>query len=626
MKDITSIILDRLYSRAEARMFQDGWSQNDISVFLNDPVIRLIYGACAEEIGKVHEEVNLVGQELIKKTIAQFLPEEFHIPVPAHAIFYASPLEKVTECTIGPDYQFTLLAPDRDSDELMFTPAGNISLSQASISYMVFRKDLFQIRDGKKALICSSSSAHSANQDDLFWIGITDLDKILPREELSIFFNYPQTGNELFSFLNAFKFCTCSDGTNSYKITSGLPGSDTLLRENFLTRPDFMVFKLFQDARNFYMKHFITLNNLQKKKPGQPAFPKEISNAFESKDLEKIKGDIYWLKFKFSTLLKESWMMQMFCSLNCFPALNLKIEQEQLDVENMPINVFPITCNDYILTVKGISGKMRSLPDIIEYDLLNADSKETVGREGQAIFKKGGLRRFDPIKLKSMLNHLSNVLKEETVLLTKDGTKEDLEKLNRLGRAVTEFENCIQTDKSSQSKFSASVVLKPHKDHIRIFIQYWSTVGEAANQIAPVKGDDNIRQCEIFYGPDLKADQIKLITPVTGGKKQSTDEEHMDIMRKLLLTRGRIVTAEDIKVFCYEYFSPRKIFVEVEKNYIQSLSPGQGIIKVVDIHVRIPERGGLNANEIVTMKEQLLQKLEQNSANNIPFRVEISIG
>jgi hypothetical protein len=622
MKTTTHNILDHMFSKAEEKMYQDGWSQDEITVFKNDPVIRLFYGACAEEIGKVQEEIYHVEQRLINKTIQYLLPEAFHAPSPAHAVFQARTLDKLPECTISPEYQFSVGREEKSRTRFMFTPAGNYPIYQSEVEYLFFRNRLYQNEDGQMTRLLTGNSSLTT-QDDFFWIGIKDLDQILPKDKISLFFTMPLAGSELYSFLSALKFCKCTSGDKPVNTKIGLTGIDTDIRYRILKQPDYLINKIFQDARNWYQNHFLTLSNLTRANQGEPPLPAEISRMFTSNEIEKIKGDIYWIKFAFSNLLKETWIENLFCSMNCFPAVNLKIEQEQFDIESMPINIFPISCEDFILTIKNISGKQRSKQEETSYHYLDAQSKETVGLEGQAIFKKGSLRHLDPAKLKAMLNHLSTLLKEETILLTKDGTKEDITKLNRLNRALSEFENSIDTGVSNKSKISGSVILKPFRDQSKVFIRFWSTTGEAANQIKPLPPEEKQKQCEIIFGPDLKSEKVKLITMSTGGKNQPTEEEHLDTLRKLILTRGRIVTIEDIRAFCFEHFSGKKITVEVTKSFVQSQNPGQGITRVVDVKITLLEKGKLNTDEILQLKSELLQKLEQNSANVMPFRIEI---
>jgi hypothetical protein len=255
--------------------------------------------------------------------------------------------------------------------------------------------------------------------------------------------------------------------------------------------------------------------------------------------------------------------------------------------------------------------------------MMDANTRDTVGKEGEAIFRQDVTDRLDPEKLKSMLNLLSNLLKEETILLTKDGTKEDLEKLYRLNRAINDFEKSIIVEKKKYKRFSGNIILRPYRDHSRIFIRFWTTAADDPNEIKPAAGADSGKQSRIEFLPEIKADSLKLMTTVTGGKKPPTDEEHKDILRKLLLTRGRVLTVADIKAFCHEHFSPLKIQVEVKKSYVQSTRRAQGIMKVTDVDIHILDKTTFSPGELLLLREELLEKLEQCSAQVIPFRVEV---
>jgi hypothetical protein len=623
MKPLTNDILDRMFERAEEIMSREGWNQHDMTVFKSDPIVHLLYGACAEEIGKVHEEIFHVGSRLIRKTIEHFLPDEFRIPSPAHGIFYGRSQDRLPEGTIGTESQIVLLKNEFPPKNFIFTPAGNFTIHKAEVEYLLFRNRLFHTEGNEKKKILEGSQLNSL-QDNVLWIGIKDLKALLPKDKLILFFALSQPGKDQFGLLNAIKFCKCSDGSNPIRSFNGLSQEGTDIREKMLDHPDYIVYKLFQDVKDWYQKHFITLYDLSNPADGALQFPEEFVKLFPAAELSKIQGDIYWLKLTFSNLLQENWVNQLFCSINCFPAVNLKVEKELFDVESMPINIFPISSNDSFIAIQSIVGKVRNLPGETSYRILDANIRETVGREGEVIFRTGNLSRVEPGKLKAMLNLMINLLKEETILLTKDGSKEDLEKLYRLNRALLDFEKSVVLDKKNDGKFTGNLILRPYKDHSRINIRFWTTAGEEANDIRPFTGNDAVKQCKIEFCPDLRSESLRLITITGGGQGQPTEEEHINTVRKLLLTRNRIITIADIKTFCYEHFSPHNIKVDVKKNYLQSQKPSQGVLKVMDIEIHVLEKGVYNQTELLFLKEELLEKLEQHSANTIPFRVNIN--
>jgi hypothetical protein len=623
MKPLTKNILDRMFERAEEIMSREGWNQHDMTIFKTDPIIHLLYGACAEEIGKVHEEIFHTGGRLIHKTIEHFLPDEFRIPSPAHGIFYGRCQNKLVKGNIGTTSQIAVLKQEFPPKSFIFTPAGEFTLYKAEVEYFLFRNHLYQAEGKEKKKIIEGSQLNSL-QDNVLWVGIKDLPAALPMDKLNLFFSLPQAGKDQFGLLNAIKYCKCSDGTDTIKSYNGLPVEDTDIREKMLESPDYIIYKLLQNVKDWYQKHFITLYDLRAPGENDSSFPEEFAKIFPASQLNKIQGDIFWVKLTFSNLLEESWINQLFCSINCFPALNLKVESEIFDVDSMPINIFPISSNDSFISIQSIKGKVRNLPEETNYRLLDANVRETVGREGEVLFRAGNLSRFEPGKLKAMLNLMINLLKEETILLTKDGTKEDLEKLYRLNRALLDFEKSVVLDKNNKGKFTGNLILRPYKDHSRVYIRFWTTAGEDANEIQPFTGNDAVKQCKIEFCPDLRSESLRLITVSGGGRGQPTEEEHINTVRKLLLTRNRIITVADIKAFCYEHFSPHKIRVDVKKGYLQSQKPSQGVLKVMDIDIQLLEKGVYNTTELLFLKEELLQKLEQNSSNTIPFRVDIN--
>ena len=170
MKTLTTSLLDKMLAHADLLMANEQWTTEAINGFKSDPMIRMLYGACAEEIGNVHEELFHVKERLIKDTIEKLLPEEFHIPTPAHAIVTALPIEKVKEGKIGIDSQIIIKKQENEEKDFVFTPAGYFSLSQAEVQYMVFRDSMYVIEKESKQKVLSGDPACKF-QDDVLWIG-----------------------------------------------------------------------------------------------------------------------------------------------------------------------------------------------------------------------------------------------------------------------------------------------------------------------------------------------------------------------------------------------------------------------------------------------------------------------
>jgi len=620
MKTITNDLLESMFSTAQEKMIEEGWKEQEINTFLNDPVIKLFYGSCAEELGKLNEEVSMVENRLIQRTVEHLIPEVFQMPSPAHAILHIQPVNKLVSCQVRVEHQYNIFKELRGK-EYTFTPAGNFTSYKAEVSHLIFRDRFFTLKDGSWLQIMSAANSEIA-QDDVLWVGIKDLNRCLPIGKLNLFFSLKSSIQDEQEFLNTLKYCKCitADG-KPVQIISGISSEDLSHFEYSVKQPDFMIYRLFQNTREWYRKNYLTLVNIPENISQNGSFPQEFSNKFPKNELDKIKDDIYWLKFSFSNLLNTNWIQKLYCSINCFPIVNLRLEQRLFDVEEMPVNIYPISSDDFIMAIRNIGGKVKQKEEELNYNLLNPELKSSLSKEGDAIFKRGSLGRITAQKLKIMLNQLLAALREEIVLLTRDGTKEDIQRLNRLHQAAVDFENRLEIEKEKTGKYIGSVILKAFKDQSKVYIRYWTTAAENANMIKPLELDEGQKQSSIGHAPDVSSESLRLITPSAGGKKQPSDEEYIDTLRKLLLTRTRIVTAEDIKAFCYEYFHPNKVTVEVGKSVRQSERPGHGLVRTIEIKIRFANRQSFSQEDMRFYKEELTQVLEQHSANVMPFHI-----
>jgi hypothetical protein len=99
-------------------------------------------------------------------------------------------------------------------------------------------------------------------------------------------------------------------------------------------------------------------------------------------------------------------------------------------------------------------------------------------------------------------------------------------------------------------------------------------------------------------------------------------EDRINSYRKALLSKGRVVSAEDIKAFCFEHFGKNLEKVEVTKGIASGTTAGTGFIRTIDIHLHLSKKGiQLSEEELKFLKEDLKIKLEEASINILPYRI-----
>jgi hypothetical protein len=101
-------------------------------------------------------------------------------------------------------------------------------------------------------------------------------------------------------------------------------------------------------------------------------------------------------------------------------------------------------------------------------------------------------------------------------------------------------------------------------------------------------------------------------------------EDRLNAYRRTLLSRGRVVTPEDVKVLCYEHFGKNVDKVEIRKGLTTGDSVTEGFIRSVDVFITLSKRmTPYPEDELRFMIDDLHIRLREQSSNNIPFRIFI---
>jgi len=101
-------------------------------------------------------------------------------------------------------------------------------------------------------------------------------------------------------------------------------------------------------------------------------------------------------------------------------------------------------------------------------------------------------------------------------------------------------------------------------------------------------------------------------------------DERLNVYRKALLSKGRVVTKEDVKALCYEHFGKMLEDVDVKKGIKKDDAITSGYQRTMDVFIKLSKRESrLSDDEMSFLIEDLKIKLEEQSANLIPYRVII---
>jgi hypothetical protein len=230
------------------------------------------------------------------------------------------------------------------------------------------------------------------------------------------------------------------------------------------------------------------------------------------------------------------------------------------------------------------------------------------------MIRQGGIARFDTRDAKETINHLIDLIRDERASFALLGTDMIASELKQLDQIISRLKQRL--DASNVREDSNSYVLLNCKtDFERAILSFWSTSGEIANNI---RSDSRLT---LYKGSDIDSNSVILITSTFGGREKLSKEDKMNKMRRALLSKGRIVTLEDIKVLCFEHFGNDLSRVEIKKGVQLDHSQVKGIARSLDIYLTLNKQNTFTNDDLNQKTDSLKVRLRQESINLLPFRV-----
>jgi hypothetical protein len=150
---------------------------------------------------------------------------------------------------------------------------------------------------------------------------------------------------------------------------------------------------------------------------------------------------------------------------------------------------------------------------------------------------------------------------------------------------------------------------------VRIRVEYWTSRGKEANGILP----KTALKCTSKEAASLEKEQSFLLTTTTGGRDPLNRTEQLNALKSSILSRGRIVTREDVKTFCLDFLREKVAEVNVKDGVGHDPRFNFGMTRMLD--VLITPASASRKDDWEAICYQLQQLLGQKSSSNIPIRV-----
>ncbi len=617
MKKLTKEqIKDRLISRTA-----EIWGVDELELEHSfDPIIALLYDALSHELIRISDSIKSSRTRITERLVDLLTPEVSTLAKPTHSIMHCAPIE--TREIVNEYNQFIYrkkrtgidVNADKSINEFYFSPTGKFDVLNCDIKYIVNQKKVNTIENLRMLDVFTAEQHYTAAPPyNTFWIGLKVHEELDSLENLMLYFNTTSiTKKELFlsNLINA----KWELNSEQLEITSGYNSQIENIEnyENFINESVQTKLKFYQNTINsYYKKYFITIKDKRSIQKIKKNFPEEFSSFLYPKDLTFFNEKLVWIKVSMSPIVNPELISSMYCYTNSFPVINKKL-LHKVQRSQKHLNIVPLDIeSDFFLDLQQIDTSNGN-----EYLMQN--SKPKLEKNLKAYLRYGGVSRFDERDASELLHFLLDVLKEDSVAYNTIGGDFINTNISDLQQIISRVEQKIEHNNFVKSKAPYLIIEndKSKYNSLEIFyVSYWTTTGNRANKIHPFV------KLQQFKGTSFKTESIMFITGTIGGEDEPKASDKIYAYRENVLSRGRVVTQQDIVNHCFNHYKSSISKVVIKKGVQVQKNSAVGYTPTTDIYITKNINTDYKEEDWLYLKESLENSLHTHSANVLPFRI-----
>ncbi len=593
-----------------------GVQQAELSGF--DPVVNMLFGSCSKEFEKIYNEQDASQARVLERLSKLLLPEVNVGSIPAHGIVHGRPNEPVSILSKNSQLFYRKSRPASESSykenyfDIHFAPLSDVLIVDGRIKYSVSPHGLYEHKD---VYIKEKLFGYENNISNKLtcYLGIELNSAIENLDKLSIYFDW-SSNSEKERLYDSLPFVRSSiDGREIPASTGFKMGNLNLKSEFVLNESNDLLNNIEHTVASFYKNRFITIdiknkkggiNSIEKKK-----YPLHFPDLFGPKNLDKLQSDLLWIEFKFPSYISDEVLDELVCTINSFPVCNKKLNELTFRIQSN-FNIVPLsTHEDYLYNVQSVKSFNGE-----RYNSIKVSDTNKI-ENGEYVVRKGGVERFDQRNAKDLLNYLIDLLRDESASFALFGQEAISTNLFELNQQLAALEQKVKKGKGGEA--ANYLMIKPKSTKDNIFVEYWTTAGEKANNIRI--GSKLLTSSAI----DIRTDELILLSNTLGGRDPLNQSEVLNNFKSALITRDRIVTTADIKVFCTKEFQGQVKHISFEKKFEVSDKANAGFVKYLEVEIEPANYEKYKPEEWESIAAILQSKLETKSSFILPLKVRI---
>ncbi len=585
-----------------------------------DPLVGLMLSVNADEFERISNDIHQSNTRVLQQMVQLLAPDALTGPLPAHALLNTVSTDE--SAILSLEEQFFI--PQRQVaateggivekwKDYFFTPTAACHINKCSVRYMATGNRLFTISNS-----LSKEAKAVATQSNLgaatLWLGIDNPGTSLHNSQFC-FQLFNETAQALFyNHLPNTRWYT--DGqpllvqpgyNNEVANSSKLNIEELLRRQNSLTH------KVLQQVNAVYRHQFITVqDSIGATTNAQPDLPKEVATSFSSTVVQEIvQSGVRWVKVVFPENIAANLLEQVVCTMNTLPIVNRQLHETTHRLQDL-VNIIPLLTDELFFDLLEVSDSDGRLLNVRE---LGKDPKNGLS----VMLRNGGVGRFDERDAAAILEHLIQLLRDESAAFAMLGKDFISGEIKLLQQTVNKLEQQLQSLNPANERVSYLIVRGNEKMVTRnLLVSYWSVAGSMVNDM---KAGSHLMP---YKTATANHNRTQLLTPTTGGRSRLGPAESIIAYKSAVLSRERIISTEDIRLFCTLQLGDVVENVTVSKGVLIAANNSQGYKKTLDIHIQLQPKAAedmASRGELDYWKNLLARQLTERSATLLPYRI-----
>ena len=575
-----------------------------------DPLITLLINVCASEISKISGEIANSENRITERLLQLMTPDTLSGARTAHAIAYAEPNSKIA--IIAPEHLFYYNKKTRGHNastlnkSIFFSPIKEFKLINAQVKHLFCGNQL--IGFNKKNKQVRKIDQQKPAKPSTLYIGIQSNEDNLNLKDTQLYFELFDVQNtELFYYYLRHAEFYFNDKpiavTNTYYKR---PNEQKSFVDSLFSSKSNKLVTAEHDILKNYKRHFFNIES-DVLLSGNARFPKALEERVDTSELELLQT-YHWIEIKFSSVIDNKMLQNVFCTLNAFPVMNRKLENISYQLKKY-INIVPLATTELFLGVKTITNTSGEI-------YKSETSGDNTDKKGTYTLRKDNIGKLDSRKAKEFLLHLIELLKQESAAFSIFGNEFIDSTVHEMNQKISLLEIKVNETKQ-ETKETNYLSINPFKSKDTLLVDYWITNGEEANNIKTGTA------LQIYKGSEFKQQESMLLTTSFNGKDELSRDERLFAYRRALLSRNRVVTKQDVIALCYDLCGSKLKDIEINKVFRTNFKLGKGLTPTIEI-VLYPSDEALGQDiEWESIKANILTVIEEQSINVFPYAIVI---